>query len=194
MESAIREIIRATSRTLQSSERLELVLRMYRMLGLFVATLAAVYFAANKFDIKLDSKDQAALSLAAAAASVAFFSNFGIEFLRQKRKLLSLHEKKTALSSSLLNSWTDLEKLVLSMDDAEKSGPVSIRALLKEIGKQGVVSPSQIERLESALRTRNLVAHGVDDAVSNEEIIAALEAISDLIVELYPHRNLRVHG
>jgi uncharacterized protein YutE (UPF0331/DUF86 family) len=157
------------------------ILRIYGLIGVIISIGAIGFFILRKFDIKINPEDTFTLAIAAMGLSLFVLSRLYLEFYEERQKVLIDRAKTERLMSSLLLSWSELERSGASLiDESDYDGPVSIRHIMKSLLERNFIDSLDFERLERALRIRNSVAHGMGDEIDRAQIIQGLDDIANV--------------
>ena len=163
----------------RSKTALPALMRAYGLAGAAMAIIASAYFLLKKFKINVDPSDFAPLTAAAAGISLFIFSRFYLEFYKEKNEANLEIEKKDRLISLLLHHWAEFEDTGRRyIGDMSENHPVSVRHILRSLTAENIIDTNMVSKVEKALSVRNRVAHGMEDEISREEIVAALDDIT----------------
>ena len=167
---------------------METVLKFYAFVGALMALVGVLYVAYIVLDIELSREVQLGLMVAFFGVAMFIASLFGISYLRDRTKRLSLEQSDKIMKLALIDEWAQFENIARSVVHFDKKDPeyFSVRHLLESLKKDEIIDNRDFRALLTALEMRNKIAHGVDaysieasevDYVSNllQKIVSRLE-------------------
>lgn len=139
--------------------KMELVLRMYSLLGVLMAILSAGYFVQTLLPFTLSEQQKTALLIIGVGLVLATMSRALLVFYRE-REAERMAERERLLT--LLDAWSSFEtvsKRVLDQQ-GEKFDQHSVRSIISKLQSDGKINDADVRIIEEALGARNAIVHG----------------------------------
>lgn len=180
---------------LRKRSSVEIILKFYAFTGAVTALFGVLYVAYILLDINLTREVQMGLIIAFSGAVMSVVSLFGISYLRDRTKRLSLEQSDEIMKLALINEWAQFENIARSVSHVSKEDPgyFSIRNLLESLRKQEKIDDSDFRALLTALELRNRIVHGVDaysiEASEVDYISTLLRKIVNRLEEVSPSKE-----
>jgi hypothetical protein len=169
------------SQRLSKTRRIELLLRVYAVLGAIVSVIAALYFALSTFDFTFTEQQTTAIIGIGVGLLLTLMSLGASSLLRYSARGQLERMRENLARSLLIDAWEHFE--VAAFSAAERSfhatNTKSLRPLLYDLNVGGYLSDEEISFLKYALELRNLVVHSTDDLGSED-----LREIADKLFSL----------
>ncbi|WP_346896229.1 hypothetical protein [uncultured Roseibium sp.] len=188
MALAEQELLRLKLRRRSS---MELILKAYAFAGALTAIFGAFYVTYILLDLNLSPEVQMGLLVAFSGTVMSIVSLFGLSYLRDRNKRLSIEQTDKIMRIALINEWAQFENIARSALKLNKkdSNYFSVRRLLESLRRDEKIDDRDFRALQTALELRNQIVHGVDeysieaaevDYVSNllRKIVSRLEESS----------------
>jgi hypothetical protein len=144
------------------SYTIDLVLKLYVVLGLLTAVIAIFVFEFETLKLSVTPIQRLALLAAATGASVAILSGLTLAIKKQRyefeaRKILYL-----TYARELVDIWSDFEGVSRSLlqHEGDSFNQYSIRSIISKLKREGSISDADVRSLQEGLELRNLVVHG----------------------------------
>ncbi len=165
---------------LRKRSSMELILKVYAFAGALTALFGVFYVAYILLDIDLSREVQMGMLIAFSGAVMSVVSLFGISYLRDRTKHLSLEQSDEIMKLALINEWAQFENIARSVSHVSKKDPkyFSVRNLLESLKIDRKIDDRDFRALLTALELRNRIVHGVD-AYSIEA--SEVEYVSNLL-------------
>jgi len=148
-----------------SQRKIEVILKIYMLLGIITAVFGVAYFVLSTLDIELSNSQINALLISGVGFTVAAMS-WGMILVRRERMYYERQRKKSLDTvAEFLRYWAKFENIgkeVLEKEHREFN-KYSIREIIELLHKEGKLDKSDILALEEAIQLRNSVVHKGDD-------------------------------
>ena len=162
MNSNQYENISGFNRYRNSRKKIDLILRIYSLMGLLIAVLAGGYFVLTLLPFKLSNNQQIALMFIGVGIALAFMSRTLI-ILRKERDISETERlKEYQTISEFLGTWSQFEiasKEALRQHDKDVNIH-SLRAVISKLHEEEKIDNADVQALDEALHTRNEIVHG----------------------------------
>ena len=162
-------------------QKIDLLLRIYSLMGFLIAILAGGYFVLTLLPFKLTDKQVFLLMVTGVGIVLAFMSRTLIIFRRERESVDFERLKDFESFSSFLNAWTRFERI--SKEVLEKEGDDfnrhSLRSVISRLYEDGKIDRGDVMTLEEALQARNSIVHG-ERPISTK----IMEKITDSLVDI----------
>jgi uncharacterized protein YutE (UPF0331/DUF86 family) len=94
-------------------------------------------------------------------------------------------KKSGHLKAALMASWATLEAAARALLPEQLTRPQPAERLIEVLGTEGVLTPTETDRLRGLVRVRNAAAHGgLDVVVSESDVDAVTKAVRRMIALL----------
>ncbi|HZE72962.1 MAG TPA: hypothetical protein VE135_25910 [Pyrinomonadaceae bacterium] len=149
------------SRRRRLRRRLDLLLRMYSLMGLLIAILAAGYFLLTLLPYKLSERQQMALIAGGIGIALAVMSRILVIYrTEQESEEIELLKENESLSS-FLDTWAKFERTSKeTLSKQEDFNIHSLRSVISRLYEEGKISKEDVIALDEAVQIRNSIVHG----------------------------------
>lgn len=145
-----------------SKKRIEYILKLYSVLGLFVGIFGIIFFIFITLDIKFNEKQQIALLSAGVGLSLSIASWILLKIRREKAnddlRKINEYQKYT----DFIWIWSNFEEISKDylLRKNIKFNRFSIREIIEHLLSDKIIESSDIHSLEQAMQIRNTMVHG----------------------------------
>ena len=165
----------------RSRRKVNLLLRTYSWMGVFLAIIAGGYFLSTLFSFELTSNQRLALMMAGVGLLLSLMSTILINFYRAKDADELYQAEEQERLADFLAAWAQFERVSkrIMAQDEDQINIYSLRSVISRLHTEGIIDEKDVVVLEEGLRTRNSIVHGEHPMSAR-----ATERTTDSLVEI----------
>lgn len=168
-----------------SRRRIDVVLKVYTVVGLLTTVFAIGYFLLTILPFQLSPSQQIALTIAGTGLALAALSSI-LVFLRKEREVMRIERiQEYDAISHFIGVWSEFESI--SREALKKDGSEvnihSLREVISNLYDISMIDKGDIVVLVEALQVRNAIVHGgrgISPAVAKNTAESLLNVIGKM--------------
>lgn len=181
------EALWESNKRFYTQRKIELILKLYMLVGIITAVFGVAYFLLSTLDIELSKSQINALLISGVGFTVAIMSWGMIIVRRERLHYEQQRERSMDTVAEFLRYWAKFENIgkdVLEKEHREFN-KYSIREIMELLYKEGKIDKADILALEEAIQLRNSVVHKGDE-LPYEKAKKYIDVLAQVIQKVMP--------